>query len=98
MRRRAILMAAAATILAVQAVASYTLTRDPYLPSPPPLLSLPLQMDAWTQVQDGVIEPEVQQMLGPDDVLSREYVNAGRKQGANLFIAYYKSQLRSRNA
>ncbi len=92
------LVAGAMCILAIQAVASYCLHRDPYLPSPPPLAALPLRLGDWMQTRDNSIEPEVLLMLGPDDVLAREYqLGTGREQ-ASLFIAYYKTQLRSRNA
>ena len=92
------LMAAAAGILAIQAGASYCLHREPYLPSPPPLTTLPLRLGDWTQVRDGSVEPEALLMLGPDDALVREYQLGAGRDTASVFVAYYKTQLRSRNA
>ena len=92
------LMAAAAGILAIQAAASYCLHREPYLPSPPPLTTLPLRLGDWTQVRDGSVEPEALLMLGPDDALVREYQLGDGTDTASVFVAYYKTQLRSRNA
>ena len=92
------LMAGAACILAIQAVASYRLHREPYLPSPPPLAALPLRLGDWTQLRDGSVEPDALLMLGPDDALVREYQLGGGSETASVFVAYYKTQLRSRNA
>ena len=92
------LMVGAVCILAMQAVASYSLHREPYLPSPPPLAALPPHLGDWNQLRDGDIEPEVLQVLGPDDALAREYETDGGRERASLFVAYYKTQLRSRQA
>ncbi len=97
-RRSRILTACAMAILAAQALGSYTFTREPFLPAPPPLFTFPGRLDSWQQLKDIALEPEVQQALGPDDSLIRDYQVAGDKRDASLFVAYYKSQLRSRNA
>jgi EpsI family protein len=85
-------------ILALQALASYGFHREPFLPSPPPLVTLPPQLGDWTRTQDGSIEPETLEALGPDDSLVRDYQLASRSQQASLFVAYYRTQLRGKNA
>ena len=92
------LMAGGAFILALQALASYGVHRQPFLPSPPPLVTIPAQLGDWTRSQDGSVEPEALEMLGADDSLVREYQLTGRPQQASLFVAYYRTQLRSKNA
>ena len=80
-------MAAAVSILAMQAAASHWLHREPYLPSPPPLAALPFRVGDWTQLRDGSIEPEALQMLGPDDAVVREYQLGGGRETASVFVA-----------
>ncbi len=88
----------ALVILGVQAVASLAFRRDPYLPSPPPLVNLPLQVGEWTRTQEGEIAAEVIEMLGPDDALAREYRRGATEDFASLFVSYYRTQLRAKNA
>ncbi len=85
-------------ILAAQAAASYSLERKPFLPVTPPLATLPQQLGNWSFTQDGVIEPEVLEMLGPDDALTREFRLAGSDTRFSLFVSHYKTQLRAKNA
>jgi EpsI family protein len=95
---RRTLTAAGFLILAVQAIASYSLRHDPFLPSPPPLMSFPFRLGNWTQIHDSPLEPEVLEALGPDDSLNRQYEPTGAPQRATLFVAYYRTQLRAKNA
>jgi EpsI family protein len=96
--RSNILMAGAVFILTAQAISSYALHRDPFLPSPPSLVSFPLRLGDWTQIQDGTVEPEVRDLLGADDILVRQYRPGGGQGEAEVFVAYYKTQLRAKNA
>jgi EpsI family protein len=98
MTRHAAVLTAAVTILAAQAVASFALHRDVQLPSPPPLVDLPLRLGNWAQIVDEQIGADVIQMLGPDDLLSRRYQVTGTTSTADLFVAYYKTQMRGKNA
>ena len=52
----------------------------------------------WNQFQDGVLDPEAYAVLAPDDVLNRTYRDASAANDLSLFIAYYKTQLRAKNA
>ncbi len=92
------LFVSGALILALQAMASYTLRREPFLPAPPALSTLPTRLGDWTLAREGSVEPEILEVLGPDDGLAREYQSFGRQEGATLFVAYYKTQLRAKNA
>jgi EpsI family protein len=96
-RRSDILMAGAIFILMAQAISSYALHREPFLPSPPSLVSFPLRLGNWTQVQDGTVEPDVRDLLGADDLLVRQYQPSVGPAQAEVFVAYYKTQLRNKN-
>ncbi len=98
MKRRQIILAAAISIFAAQAVFSHMLRRAPFLPSPPPLASLLFTMDGWTQTGEESIAPDALEMLGPDDFVARLYSNPSTPVEAELFVAYYKTQLRAKNA
>ncbi len=90
---------AALIILAVQGIASYSLRREPFLPSPPPLFAFPLRIENWAAVGELPVDPAALEMLGPDDTLNRAYqAAAGADSQAALFVAYYKTQLRAKQA
>lgn len=97
MTRRNALFAGVVLVLAAQAISSRILSRDPFLPSPPRLADIPFQIGGWSQTAEETVDPAALDMLGPDDVLARLYQKGGVDQ-AELFVAYYKTQLRSRNA
>jgi EpsI family protein len=44
------------------------------------------------------VDPAQIEALAPDDILNRMYVGKAPGDGLNLFIAYYKTQHRARNA
>ena len=98
MKRAWTMFCAGVCILTVQAISSHAVRRKPFLPSPPSLFLLPMQLGNWQQTQDTPLEPDVQQMLGPDDSLERQYRLAGSGKAADLFVAYYKTQLQAKNA
>jgi len=98
MMRRNALLGAVVVIFAAQAIASRVLHRDPFLPSPPPLANLPLQLGSWERFGEESVAPDTLTMLGPDDYLARQYQIPGKPQQAELFVAYYKTQLQSKNA
>jgi len=85
-------------VLAIQAVLGFNLQRSEYLPSPPPLSQFSNDLAGWQAVQDGVVDPDALAMLAPDDVLNREYRRKDSNQAVTLFIAYYKTRHRARNA
>ena len=45
-----------------------------------------------------ILPPEIVEALGPDDSISRSYLSPDRKRQANLFIVYYRTQHRAKNA
>jgi len=92
------LPAVGVSILVIQAGATVGLQRDTFLPNSPPLVALPLRLGDWMQVRDFAIEPDVLDVLGPDDSLQREYELPDAAKRASLFVAYYKTQLRAKNA
>ena len=96
------LLGALVAILAVQVIGSRVLRRDPFLPSPPPLANLPAQLGNWERLSEEAVPPDALDMLGPDDYLARQYQAPGNSPAysrqAELFVAYYKTQLQSKNA
>jgi EpsI family protein len=98
MMRRNALLGAVVLIFVAQAIASRALHREPFLPAPPPLADLPLQLGSWERFGEESIPPETLAMLGPDDYLARQYQIPGNPQQAELFVAYYKTQIQSKNA
>jgi EpsI family protein len=98
MNRQNALLAAVVLIFTVQVIASQILHREPFLPSPPPLANLPLQLGNWERQAEATVAPDALAMLGPDDYLSREYRLPGGQEQAEIFVAYYRTQLRSKNA
>jgi EpsI family protein len=92
------MVATAIFLFAAQALSSRFLERQPYLPSPPPLVNLPLQIGSWAQVHEERVDPEAITALGPDDFLARLYRAKASSDQAEVFVAYYKTQLRSKNA
>jgi EpsI family protein len=77
-------------ILAIQGMVMLALSRSEYLPSPPLLSDFPASIGPWQAAQDIALEPDVLEMLTPDDVLDRDYTN--NQASISLFIAYYKTQ------
>ena len=97
MTRRTGIIGTAVLLLSAQAALTHRLSRTEFLPSPGPVNeNIPLRIGEWNRFQDGVLDPEVYEMLAPDDVLNRTYRHADAD--LSLFIAYYKTQLRAKNA
>jgi EpsI family protein len=92
------LLAAALLVFAAQAISSRLLHREPFLPSPPPLTSVPFQLGNWSEDHEETVEAAAITVLGPDDYLARLYKVNGTEDQAELFVAYYKTQLRAKEA
>ena len=78
-------------VLVVQAVLFYTAAHGEKIPLAKSLDAFPSQVGSWTLQQTGVVEPEVREVLKADDLMTRYYVNPSLG-GADLFIAYFKTQ------
>jgi EpsI family protein len=79
-------------LLLAQAAVLYGFSRKEAVPPSPPLKSMPGDVPGgWRLLQEGVIEPEVQQVLKADDLLSRTYRNA-EGLPLHLFVAAFRSQ------
>jgi EpsI family protein len=98
MSRRSGLFLAAVAILSVQGIWSRVVSREPFLPSPPPLSGFPSRLGNWSEVMEERIPDESLAALGPDDFVARIYQSPGASAQAELFVAYYKTQLRAKNA
>jgi EpsI family protein len=77
-------------VLIVQAGLFYAASRGESAPFAAPLSAFPHSIGSWRLVQEGVIEKEELDVLKADDTLIRYY--GGPDGGANLFIAYFKTQ------
>jgi EpsI family protein len=98
MNRRTALLATVVAIFALQAISSQVFRREPFLPSPPPLTNMPAHLGGWEFRSDESVTPESLAVLGPDDYLAREYQFPADGSQAEVFIAYYKTQLQTKNA
>jgi len=77
-------------ILAVQAAFFYSASHGDATPLSAPLMAFPTNLGAFSLYQEGVVEPEVLEVLKADDTLSRTYRSSDGL--ANLFMAYFKTQ------
>lgn len=77
-------------VLVVQAVLFYNASHGEMTPLSAPLSGFPPLVGNWHLLQEGVVDQETQEVLKADDLLTRTY--AGPEGGANLFIAYFKTQ------
>lgn len=99
MTRHTGIIGAALLLLTAQAALTHRLSRSEFIPSPGPIAeNIPATIGDWSRFQDGVLDPEVYEMLAPDDVLNRTYRDPAASSELNLFIGYYKTQLRAKNA
>jgi len=97
MNRRTGIIGVALLLLSAQAALTHWLSRTEFLPSPGPVNeNIPTTIGEWSRFQDGVLDQEAYEVLAPDDVLNRTYRHADSD--LSLFIAYYKTQLRAKNA
>jgi EpsI family protein len=80
-------------ILLVQGVAFYAIAMRPEtLPPVGPLDLFPNEFPGWHLYREAKIDPETQEILKADDLLSREYISTAGGEGAYLFIAFFKTQ------
>jgi EpsI family protein len=96
--RRSALLLAAVPILGSQAVYSRFASRQPFLPTPDSLASFPARLNGWSQVREEDIPADALEKLGPDDFVARIYQPGAATGQAELFVAYYRTQLRAKNA
>jgi EpsI family protein len=82
--------AAATVLILFAAVVLQAHQRSELFPPRLPLPSFPLQLGAWTGV-DQEIDKDTRQVLGHGDFLSRNYFD-GEHPPVNFFIAYFPSQ------
>jgi EpsI family protein len=78
--------------LVAQAALLYSSIRPEAVPAGKPLSGFPHQIGPWELVKEGVIEPEVMEVLQADDVLTRLYGNPVTHTGVDLYIAAFRSQ------
>jgi EpsI family protein len=79
-------------LLLSQAAVFYGFSRGEKTPAYRPLDEFPKTIGSWKMVQQGVMEPEVKEVLRADDYITRFYGDPGTNQLANLFVAFFKSQ------
>lgn len=78
-------------VLAVQAAFFYSASSGDATPLPLPLAAFPTALGNFRVLQEGVVEPEVLEVLKADDTLVRWYKSPDDGV-ASLFIAYFKTQ------
>ena len=77
-------------LLLVHAALLYSSVRPEVVPSSRPLAEVPATLGSWTLLEEGVVEPEIKEMLNADDLLNRVYGKGSEH--ASLFVAAYKTQ------
>lgn len=77
--------------LLAQAALFYSALRGQKVPQSRPLDDFPTALGSWTMTQQGVVEPEVREILRADDILTRMYGGPDFPAGVNLFVAYFRS-------
>jgi EpsI family protein len=77
-------------LLVLQGALLYSSIRPEYVPQGRPLAEFPRQLQNWSFVQEGVVEPEILEVLQADDLLNRTYHEGPI--GASLFVAAFRSQ------
>ena len=83
-------LAAASSLLIIQAGLFYSASKADSVPLPLPLSAFPANLGSFQTSREGAVEPETVAILRADDLLLRWY--AGAQGGANLFIAYFQTQ------
>ena len=86
-------------LLLVQAALLYSAIRPEIVPPSRPLESMPTTLGSWHQVQTGVIEQEVLDVLKADDILNGGYCSSASPDcartgegSAGLFVAAFRTQ------
>lgn len=79
-------------MLAAQAALFYGLPGVRSVPLPVPLSRFPAEIADWRLLQEGVVDPEVRELLRADDLLNRTYARAPDGVPVHLFLAYFESQ------
>jgi EpsI family protein len=77
--------------LLAQAAAFYAFSRTEYIPEARPFAAFPTMLGPYRMMEEGVVEPEVRDVLKADDILTRSYVGSDGIP-LNLFIAAFKTQ------
>lgn len=79
-------------LLIAQAAILYSSIRPEAVPSGKPLGTFPIRVGPWQLEQEGVIDQDTRDVLKADDLLNRVYTDPWTQQGADLFIAAFRSQ------
>ncbi len=79
-------------VLALEGAAFYSGMRPEKVPLGRPLAELSTQVRGWTVEREQPVDSVTQIVLKADDLLSRVYANEARRESADLFIAYFRSQ------
>jgi EpsI family protein len=78
--------------LAIQGSLFYGFSRGETPPQVSKTLDqFPTELGKWKMIQQGVMEPEIKDVLRADDYVTRDYAESPR-QVANLFVAFFKTQ------
>jgi EpsI family protein len=79
-------------LLLSQAAVFYGFSRGEQAPEYRSLDQFPTTLGSWHMIQQGIMEPEVKEVLRADDYITRFYANSNTRKAANLFVAFFKSQ------
>jgi EpsI family protein len=77
--------------LIIQGSLFYGYSRRETPPVAKSLETFPTELGKWRMSQQGVMEPEIKDVLRADDYVTRDYAASG-SEVANLFVAFFKTQ------
>jgi len=87
-KRAAIILSVA---LLAQAGVFYGFSRGEAVPAYRPFREFPSQLGPWHLIRQNVLDADVMRILRADDYINSDYAE-NPMQGANLFVAFFKSQ------
>ena len=79
-------------LLAAQAVLVHVVSSGERPPDSPDLARFPDSFGRWQKLGEDPIEPDVQQQLHADRLLSRSYIDRHTMSNAGVFVAWFRSQ------
>jgi EpsI family protein len=87
--RSAVILSA---LLLTQTAVFYGFSRNEHTPIYRPLDDFPVTLGSWHMFEQGIMEPEIKEVLRADDYITRTYFDSNTRKQANLFVAFFKTQ------
>lgn len=79
-------------VLLAEGALFYTSRLAERTPVPRPLAEFPSQVHDWQSEREEPVDESTRNVLRADAILNRVYASPSRRSGANLFVAYFRTQ------